>query len=54
MNFISKWKDKIAHYIEVRINLFKLGLIERVSNVLSYLTFVFIGLFLSLPIGANP
>ncbi|HRO42645.1 MAG TPA: hypothetical protein PL009_07405 [Flavipsychrobacter sp.] len=47
MSFINKWKDKIAHYIEVRINLFKLGLIERISNILSYLIFVFIGLFLS-------
>lgn len=50
MSFISKWKDKLAHYIEVRLNLFKLGLIERISNILSYLIFVFIGLFLSVSI----
>jgi hypothetical protein len=50
MSFISKWKDKIAHYIEVRLNLFKLGLIERISNILSYLIFVFIGLFLSVSV----
>jgi len=50
MGLISKWKEKIAHYIEVRLNLFKLGLMERISNILSYLIFVFIGLFLTVSI----
>jgi hypothetical protein len=50
MSFIGNWKDKIAHYVEVRLGLIKLGLIERLSNVLSYLIFVFIGLFLSVSI----
>jgi hypothetical protein len=50
MSFIGNWKDKIAHYLEVRLGLIKLGLIERVSNVLSYLIFVFIGLFLSVSV----
>ena len=50
MSFIDKWKDKIAHYIDVRVSLIKLGLIERVSGILSYLIFVFIGLFLTVSI----
>ncbi len=50
MSFISNWKDKIAHYIEVRLNLLKVGLVERISGILSYLVFVFIGLFLSLSV----
>lgn len=45
MSFISKWKDKIAHYVEVRLNLIRLGIIERTSGILSYLIFVFICLF---------
>ena len=47
MSFISKWKEKIAHYIEVRLDLIKLGIIERTSNILSYLILVFIFLFLA-------
>ncbi|MBS1589658.1 MAG: hypothetical protein JST52_08620 [Bacteroidetes bacterium] len=50
MDFISKWKDKIAHYVDVRLSLLKLGFIEKTSNILSYLIFVFIGLFLGLSI----
>ena len=48
MSFIGKWKDKIAHYVDVRLSLIKLGIIERASNILSYLIFVFICLFLAL------
>lgn len=47
MSFISNWKEKIAHYIEIRLNLIKLGLIERISGILSYLIFIFISLFLA-------
>jgi len=50
MSVISKWKDKIAHYVDVRLNLIKLGFIERTSNILSYLIFVFISLFLAVSI----
>jgi hypothetical protein len=50
MSFINKWKDKIAHYVDVRLSLVKLGFIERTSNILSYLIFVFIGLFLTVSI----
>ena len=45
LDFISNWKDKIAHYVDVRIRLVKLEVIERTSNVLSYLIFIFIALF---------
>jgi FtsH-binding integral membrane protein len=50
MNLLSKWKEKIAHYIEVRVQLMKLSFIERTSNVLSYLVFTFISLFLLLAV----
>jgi hypothetical protein len=50
MNFISKWKDKIAHYIDVRLNLIKLGFIERTSGILSLLIFVFICLFVGISV----
>lgn len=50
MSFIDKWKDKIAHYVDVRLSLIKLGFIERTSNILSYLIFVFIGLFLAISV----
>jgi hypothetical protein len=50
MSFITKWKDKVAHYVDVRLSLMKLGFIERTSGILSYLIFVFIGLFLAVSI----
>ena len=50
MDFLNKWKDKIAHYVDVRLRLFKLSIIERVSTILSYFIIVFILLFLSLSI----
>jgi len=50
MNLIGKWKEKIAHYIEVRVQLMKLSFIERTSNILSYLVFTFISLFLILTV----
>lgn len=50
MSFFGTWKEKITHYIDIRINLMKLGFIERTSNILSYLIFVFISLFLTLSV----
>lgn len=47
INLLSKWKDKVAQYVDVRLSLAKLAFIERTSNVLSYLIFTFILLFLS-------
>jgi phosphotransferase system glucose/maltose/N-acetylglucosamine-specific IIC component len=47
LDYISRWKDKVAHYVDVRVQLIKLNLIERVSGVLSYFIFAFICLFLT-------
>lgn len=41
INLFSKWKDKVAQYIDVRLDLAKLAFIERTSHVLSYLIFTF-------------
>lgn len=50
MNFITEWKDKIAHYIDVRLQLAKLTVVEKTSGVLSFLVFIFISLFISLAV----
>jgi hypothetical protein len=50
MSFITKWKDKITEYIEVRVDLVKLSFIERTSHILGYLVFTFVILSLLLPI----
>lgn len=50
LDFVNKWKHKVAHYIDVRMQLMKLNIIERVSGVLSYFIFAFIALFLLLAI----
>lgn len=47
MSFIGKWKDKIAHYIDLRVSIMKLSFIERTSGVLSFFIYVFISLFLA-------
>ncbi len=48
LGFITKWIDKIAHYIEMRFRLIKLDLIQSVSGILSYFLFSFIVLFVVL------
>lgn len=48
MNFIGKFKDKIAHYINARLDLIKLDFIQRTSGILSYLIFTFICLLFTL------
>lgn len=50
MNVISKWKDKVAHYVDVRLSLLRLDFIERASTVVSYLILTFIALFISLAV----
>ena len=50
INLFSKWKDKVAQYVDVRLNLAKLAFVERTSNVLSFLIFTFILLFLTVAI----
>jgi hypothetical protein len=48
LDSINKWKDKITHYIDLRTQLIKLGLIDRTSSVLSYFIFTFVALFILL------
>jgi hypothetical protein len=47
---IDKWKNKITHYIDLRTQLIKLGLIDRASGVLSYFIFTIISLFIVLAV----
>lgn len=44
---IGNWKEKITQYMEIRLNLLKLGFIERISSILGFLVFIFMGIFLS-------
>lgn len=48
MNFVEKWKNKIAQHVETRVDLFKLDFIERTSGILSYFIFIIICLLLAL------
>jgi len=48
MDIIGGLKDKVTSYIDVRVKLLKLNFILRTSNVLSYLMFAMIGLFVLL------
>lgn len=50
LNQISKWKDKIAEYVDLRVQLIKLGIIDRASNILSYFIFTILCLFLVLAV----
>lgn len=46
MSIFNKWKDRIVNYIDLHINLIKLGLIERTSHLFSFILFFFLLLFL--------
>lgn len=50
LDFVGKWKDKIADYFEARIQIIKLDVVGRTSQVLSYLIFTIVCLFLLLPV----
>lgn len=50
MSILDSWKEKIAHYIDVRLRLVKLAIVERVSGIMSYLILTFIVLFLGISI----
>jgi len=50
MSFIQDWKDKLTGFVDVRMNLLKLTVVERSSSVLSYLIYTFILLFLVLAV----
>ena len=46
-NLFNKWKDKATEYVDVRLNLLKLGFIERTSSVLGHIILAFIYIILS-------
>jgi uncharacterized membrane protein len=48
VNIISKLKEKIIQYIEVKINLVKISVIERSSIILGYLFYSLLLLFVIL------
>lgn len=50
MNVFNRWKDKANNYIDVRLGLLKLSLIERTSNVIGRLLLSFIYIFLGLTV----
>lgn len=50
MNLFTRWKDKASEFIDVRVGLFKLSLIERTSTLLGNLMLAFIYLFIALAV----
>jgi hypothetical protein len=50
MNLFDRWKEKASNFIDVRLGLIKLSLIERTSNVIGHLLISFIYIFLTLGI----
>jgi Zn-dependent protease with chaperone function len=47
MNIFSAVKEKITQYITAYLKLLKINFIDRTSNVLGYIIFTLIGLFLA-------
>ena len=47
-NLFNQWKEDATRFLEVRLNLAKLTLVERVSNVLSFIVYLIILLFLGI------
>lgn len=50
MNLFNRWKEKASNYVDVRLGLLKLSLIERTSNVIGHLLLSFIYIFLTLSV----
>jgi hypothetical protein len=50
MNLFTRWKEKASEFIDVRVGLLKLSLIERTSTLLGNLMLSFIYLFIALAI----
>jgi uncharacterized protein YqhQ len=50
MSLVQNIKDKVTQFVDVRLNLVKLTVIERSSSVLGYLIYTFILLFLVLAV----
>lgn len=49
-NLFNEWKENATRFLEVRANLIKLTFVERTSNVLSFLIYIFILLFLAIAV----
>lgn len=45
MNLLEKWRDKATRYVDVRLQLIKLGIIQRTANVISSMMLGIILLF---------
>ena len=48
MQFFSKWIDKATDYIDVRVKLLQLSVVERTATILSYFGFLLIAMLISL------
>ncbi|MBS1773282.1 MAG: hypothetical protein JST82_10490 [Bacteroidetes bacterium] len=49
LDFLGKWRDKVADYIDTRIRIVKLDITERIARVLSFFTFTILILLLLMP-----
>lgn len=49
-NLFNEWKENATRFLEVRGNLLKLSFVERTSNVLSFLIYIFILMFLAIAV----
>jgi hypothetical protein len=50
LDIFGKWKDKVADYVDARIKLMKLAMVEQISGVMSYLIYILIMLFVLLAV----
>jgi hypothetical protein len=50
LNIFGKWKDKVADYVDARMKLMKLALVEQISGVMSYLLYILVLLFVLLAV----
>jgi H+/gluconate symporter-like permease len=50
MNLFTQWKEKASQFVDVRLSLAKLAFVERTSNVLGFIIYVFILLFLAIAV----
>jgi hypothetical protein len=50
MNVFNRWKEKANNFIDVRLGLLKLSLIERTSSVIGRLLLSFIYIFLGMTV----
>jgi hypothetical protein len=50
MNLFDKLKEKITAYVDLRINLLKINVIERSSGILAYVIYVIIIMFFLLAV----